>query len=417
MSFPKKVLIIGGGFGGVRAGLDLARHNYADLEITLIDKTGYHYFPPEYYKLVYFKKGDKITQEFYEEESLRFAIPLFEIFSAGSGSASSGGKNRKNFKLVVDEAIEINFKENEVMTKSGIRLDYDYLILALGSETEYFGNLSLKEFAYSFKTVQDALNIRNIIDEIFFNKAKYEPIKILVVGGGITGCEVAANLAETVSYLAKIHSHPQKNISIEIIEGMPNILSQLSSFARNKTEQRLKKLGVKITANNTIAEARKGNVVNKEGKVIPYDFLIWTVGVKACAMTEKLNIKLEKKGLISTDEYLKIPDFQNVFAIGDVSCFKDSEGKPLAMTAQNAVWQGSYIAYTIKRLIHGRRIYKFHPKKFGFIMPLGRNYGVADVGWLKIWGLPAIWLRKLANLRYLTSILPLRRALFHWLRW
>lgn len=406
MSFPKKVLIIGGGFGGVRAGLDLASHNYADLEITLIDKTGYHYFPPEYYKLVYFKKGDDITREFYEEESRRFAIPLFEIF-----------KNRKNFKLVIDEAVGINLKENEVTTKSGMRINYEYLILALGSETEYFGNLSLKEFAYSFKTIQDALNIRNIIDEIFFKKAKYEPIKILVVGGGITGCEVGANLAETVSRLAKIHSHPQKNISIEIIEGAPNILSQLSSFARNKTEQRLKKLGVKIITNNIIVEAKKREVINKQGEVIPYDFLIWTVGVKACAMTEKLNIKLEKKGLISADEYLRIPDFQNVFAIGDVSCFKDSEGKPLPMTAQNAVWQGSYIAYTIKRLIHGRRIYKFHPKKFGFIMPLGRNYGVADLGWLKIWGLPAIWLRRLANLRYLISVLPLRRALFYWRKW
>lgn len=406
MSFPKKVLIVGGGFGGVRAGLDLARHNYADLEITLIDKTGYHYFPPAYYKLVYFKKGDKITQEFYEEESRRFAVALSEIF-----------KDKNNLKLVIDEVSEISLEKNEARTKSGTKFDYDYLILALGSETDYLGNLSLKEFAYPFKNIQDALNIRNIIDEIFFNKAKYEPIKILIVGGGITGCEVAANLAETVSYLAKIHSHPQKNISIEIIESLPSILSQLSLFARNKVERRLRNLGVEITTNNAIAEARKKEVINKEGKAIPYDFLIWTVGVKACAMTEKLNIKLEKKGLILADEYLRIPDFQNVFAIGDVSCFRDSEGKSLPMTAQNAVWQGSYIAYTIKRLIHGRRIYKFHPKKFGFIMPLGKNYGVADLGWLKIWGLPAIWLRRLADLRYLISILPLRRALFYWRKW
>ncbi|OGZ32245.1 MAG: hypothetical protein A3H02_00895 [Candidatus Niyogibacteria bacterium RIFCSPLOWO2_12_FULL_41_13] len=417
MPFPKKVLIIGGGFGGLRAGLDLVRHNYADLEITLIDKTGWHYFPPEYYKLIYFQKGDDITREFYEKESHRFAIPLYEIFSTEGGSAFSGGKNKKNFKLVVDEAIKINLKQNEVITKSGAKIDYDYLILALGSETEYFGNSSLKEFAYPFKTVQDALNIRNIIDELFFKKAKYEPIKILIVGGGVTGCEVGANLAETVSRLAKIHSHPQKNISIEIMEGAPNILSQLSDFARNRVLRRLENLGVKITTNNTIVEAKKGEAINKQGEIIPYDFLIWTVGVKACGITEKLNIKLEKKGLVSVDEYLRIPDFQNVFAVGDISCFKDFEGKPLAMTAQNAVWQGSYIAYTIKRLIHGRRIYKFHPKKFGFIMPLGKNYGVADLGWFKIWGLPAIWMRRLANLRYLLGILPLRRALFYWRKW
>lgn len=408
MSFPKKILIIGGGFGGVRAGLDLAKHNYSDLEITLIDKDGFHYFTPEYYKLVYFNKDDGIDADFFKKAIYRFSVPLYEIF-----------KGKRNFKLIIDEAEDIDFEKNKVKTKSGAVFSYDYLILALGSETEYFGNLSIREFVYPFKTIQDSLNARNAVDELFYREAKHDPIQISVVGGGLTGCEVAASLSETVSNLAKIHSHPRENVSVEILEGSYSILPQFDKWTRKKVESRLKKMGVKISVNRIITEVKEDNVITKDGKIFPYDLLIWTVGVKANRLVEKLKgVKLDKKNLILVDEYMRIPPFENVFAIGDLASFKDAAtGMACPMTAQSAISEGRYVAYAIKRLMHKRKIYRHWPERHGFIIPLGKNYGIFKYGFLRLWGRPVVWLRKLANLRYLMSILPIRRALFFWRKW
>lgn len=400
----KTVLILGGGFGGVRAGLDLCRN--PDLEVVMIDNDGSHYFQPNFYKTLSFEKihGQK---NFFERELKNFSIPLKEIF-----------RNKPNFSLIVDNVSEIDLAKKEVGTKLGKMYNCDYLIIALGSETEFFGNSELKEFALEFKSPQDALNVRNAFDELFERKGKREPLKTVIVGGGLSGCELAANLAEAKEKMAKAHGYPSENVSIEILEAGSEILCQLSPSLKKIANQRLNDLGIKISVCTPVLNVENGKLNDKNGKVFEYDLLIWTAGVKGCSLVSSIKgVKIEKKNTIRIDEYLQIRPFQNVFAIGDIAYFKTAAGKTLPMTAQTAYQQGAYAARATNRLIYGKKLAPFKFKKIGFVAPLGNHFALLDFGWLKLSGKAAYWIKMFANLRYLLSILPVRKAIQIWREW
>lgn len=401
----------------MRAALDLARHKY-DLEVILIDKNGFHSYPADYYKLLAptAERQVHLNPARFRTLFSSVTIPLAEIF-----------EGRENVELVFEEAADIKPARREVLTLQGSHTKYDWLILAIGSVTNFYDIPGLKARALEFKTTADALNVRNAIDEVFGRKGKHEKINIVVGGGGFTGCEVAAELAGYLTELSEIHGHPQQNIKLSIVEAAPQILSAAGVWIQKEAEKRLKSLGVEILLDSPIVDVRDGNLLLKNEKTIDHDVLIWTAGVKANPLAEKMKGAILGKGsCVVVNEYLQVGLSPNIFCIGDASfCrgFSASGGsasggddKPLPMTAQTAISQGRYAAYAIKRALHGRRALPYYPAKSRFVIPLGGHYALADLGWFRVEGILAWSLKRLAALKYFLSILNFKKALKLWLK-
>ncbi|OGZ29764.1 MAG: hypothetical protein A2931_00490 [Candidatus Niyogibacteria bacterium RIFCSPLOWO2_01_FULL_45_48] len=400
-------VIVGGGFGGVRAALDLSRHKH-DLKVVLVDKNGYHSYPADYYKLLSPSSDHK---EHFGPAKFRLmfssvSIPLPEIF-----------EGIESVEILTDEAVGFDVRASLVKLASGGEIKYDWLILAPGSVTNFYGVPGLKSRALEFKTTSDSLNLRNAVDEVFERKGKREPINIVVGGGGFTGCEVASELVGYADSLSRIHGHPRDSVYVSIIEASPVLLGPLSDWAKRKTEARLKKLGVKIFLSDPIIDVMDGALRLKSGKEIRFDVLVWAAGVKANFLGEKIEgAELAKGSCLMVDEYLRVGNHENIFAVGDIAFCEGFDKKPMPMTSQTAVSQGQYVAYSIKRQLHGRKIFKYHPRESKFIMPLGGKYAITDLGFVKISGFLAWYLKRFVALKYFLSILPATKAFKVWWR-
>ncbi|MEK7599054.1 MAG: FAD-dependent oxidoreductase [Patescibacteria group bacterium] len=403
----KQVVIVGGGFGGIRAALDLARYKH-DLDIILVDKNGYHTFTPDCYKLLV---PASESQAHFNPVKFRLffssvTIALAEIF-----------EGRENVELVLDEAVKINPLSQEVATLGGRQLQYDWLILAVGSVTNFFDVPGLRSRALEFKTAADALNLRNAIDEVFIRKGKNEKINIIVGGGGFTGCEVAAELSVYLKKISSIHSHPARNIKLIVIEAAPVLLATAGDWVGQKAQDRFKKLGVEIILSDPIVDVRDRTIALKSSKIIDYDVLVWTAGIKANPLTEKITgVAFVKNACIPVNDYLQVSLSPNIFVVGDAAYCRGPDEKPLPMMAQTAIFQGRYAAYAIKRFLCGREILKFYSKKISLIIPLDGHYAIANLGRLKMEGFSAWVIKRLAALKYFLSILPVKKALKLWLK-
>ena len=400
----KTVVIVGGGFGGVRVALDLSRHEH-DLKIVIVDKDGYHSYPADYYKLLSPSHDGK---EHFGPAKFRLmfssvSIPLAEIF-----------EGKKNIEIVFGEASGVDSVQNELILSSGSRVKYDWLILAVGSATNFYGIPGLASRAIEFKTTEDSLNLRNAVDEAFGRKGKRESVSIIVGGGGFTGSEVASELVGFVQSVAKLHGHPAEKVSISIVEASPVLLASAGDWVSKKAVLRLKKLGVEVLLGDPLIDVKDNVVDLKSGKSINFDVLVWTAGVKANPLAEKIaGLNLSKGSCVTVDEYLRTNLAENIFAIGDVAFCMDKD-KPMPMTSQTAISQGRYVAHYIKKKLHGRGIFKYHPKKSNFIVPLGGRYALIDFGKLKLEGFIPWALKRVVALKYFLSILSFRKALKAW---
>lgn len=403
----ERVVVIGGGFAGVAACLGLLRSKQS-IFITLIDKNMHHAYHPDYYEI-----ASAITRELKNANAADLldlkqtaAIPFFKIF----------GKY-KNIEILKDEATDIDFKKTFVKTKNGHELFYDSLIIAAGSKTSFYNIKNLNAFVFEFKTIDDALNIRNNLHEIFANKPKKENIKIIIGGGGFSGCELAAEIALYIKFLYKIYGRPRKSAEIEIIEASENILDGVNIWTRKKAVGRLKKLGVKISPNLKIQKIEERELIFENKKTTNFDMLIWTAGVEAESISKLFSKEIvhEKKFCLITDGYLNIRGMKNVFAAGDIAYALDEKNFPVKMTAQTAISEGRYIAKTIKKRLEGKNIAPYKPKQSKFIIPLGGKYAIADLGFIKFSGILAWCLKSVVTLKYFLSILPISKAIILWL--
>ena len=401
----KTVVVVGGGFGGVRAALDLSRHEH-DLKIIVVDKDGYHSYPADYYKLLSPSHDGK---EHFGPAKFRLmfssvSIPLAEIF-----------EGKKNVEIVFGEASGLDSVKNELILSSGSRVKYDWLILAVGSATNFYGIPGLASRAIEFKSTEDSLNLRNAVDEAFARKGKRENIDIVVGGGGFTGSEVASELIGYAKNLAELLGQPAENLSVSIVEASSVLLGSAGEWVSRKAALRLKNLGVQIFLGDPLVDVKDNAVDLKSGKSLDFDILVWTAGVKANLLAEKISgLNLSKGSCITVDEYLRVNLAENIFAIGDVAFCMDKD-KPMPMTSQTAISQGRYIAYYIKRKLRGREAFKYHPKKSNFIIPLGGRYALLDLGRFRTEGFMPWVLKRFVALKYFLSILSIKKAFRAWL--
>ena len=398
-----KVLILGGGFGGVRVALDLDRKLKGQVQITLVDRNNYHLFLPSLYEVAsaYGVKKDPFAVKMRKT----VCVPYGEIFSG------------KSINFIQAEISMVDLKTKNVRTKGGEVLFYDYLVIALGSQTADFGIPGVKEYAYQFKSIEDAIAINLKIGKLVKKMAsgkKMDPLKILIGGAGFTGIEFAAELSCCIKKIANDYNIKEKYFQVTLIEAGPKILPMVSNSERKIISKRLTELGVVLMENSPIEEVGDDLVKLKSGQILKGDMIVWTAGIKANEFLGSIiGLPVTDKGKIVIDENLQVEGWKNVFAVGDNQEFIDSKTqKSVPALAYTAVDQGKVVANNIYQILNGRNLKLYKPYYGIWIAPVGGKFALAHLwgGW-GISGFMGWLVRELVDLRYLISILSLGEAL------
>jgi NADH dehydrogenase len=361
------VIIIGGGFGGLYAAKAL---NRASVNMTLIDRRNFHLFQPLLYQVATggLSPGD-------------IASPLRSIL-----------KKQKNVQVILGEVIDVNPGKKHIILRDG-ELSYDTLIVATGAHHHYFGNNLWETSAFGLKTIEDATAIRSKILRAFENGEKEADhqkrnalLSFVIVGGGPSGVELAGAIGELARDTLKgnFRNIDPTHSRIVLIESYDRILPQYPPKLSAKALETLNRLGVEVMTNAVVTQITEEYVAVRTSVgdiIIPSYTVLWAAGVKASLLGELLakrtKAETDKAGRIIVTEKCYIPDFPEIFVIGDVACFKDSKNKPLPGVATVAIQQGRYVSNVIKRQINGFNTPVFKYRDKGSLAVIGRASAVA----------------------------------------
>jgi len=399
----KRVVIVGGGLGGLRLAEDLYG---SGMQVVLIDKNNFHQFPP----LIY-----QIASAGIDPSSISF--PFRQIF-----------RKRKDFYFRMAEARMVDTEKKILQTSIG-KIDYDYLVLAAGATTNFFGNKNIEEWAIPMKTVPEAMGLRNALLSNFeraltcaTEEERQELLNVVIVGGGATGVEIAGALAEMRRYVIP-YDYPDMDSSlmhIYLIEAGDRLLAGLSQESSQKAYEFLKSMGVDIQFGKMVTDYRDHKVVMKDGTEIPTRTFLWVSGIRANAMPGIDESHLGRGFRFKVDEYNRIPGIEDVFAIGD-QCLQTSDaaypnGHP--QVAQVAIQQAKNLAKNLKLINQGAdssELTAFHYKNLGSMATIGRNKAVVEIGKFHSQGFFAWVLWLVVHLRSILGVKNKMMVLLNWL--
>ena len=380
----KKVLVIGGGYGGLRAIETLSK--YKDVAITLIDKNPYHYLQTEAYGYI---------------------AGQFDMHDVAIDLKSWCEGFKGNVEFIHEEATSINFEEKSVHL-SETDLLYDYLIVATGAKTNFFSFIEgLRENSYGVKNLQRAYNFRKEFENLIYTKLQDEQganegeINIAIGGAGLSGVEVAAEMAYVLQSYSKTIGDTAREISINLIDGSETFRPGMVDYLIASTQGRLEELSIKILTVACMHNIDASHIHFKNGEKLPYSFMIFTGGIKAAALNDTIeNKKNSINQLIATPE-LNVQGQKDVFAIGDCVEIKDAEGNVLPPTAQIAEKSAEYVAKTIRQRIDGVESQAFDADIEGIFIALGGKYAVGEIfKYIKVKGYAAYLLKKAITYAY-----------------
>jgi NADH dehydrogenase len=399
----KRVVIVGGGLGGLRLAEDLYG---SGMQVVLIDKNNFHQFPP----LIY-----QIASAGIDPSSISF--PFRQIF-----------RKRKDFYFRMAEARMVDSEKKILQTSIG-KIDYDYLVLAAGATTNFFGNKNIEEWAIPMKTVPEAMGLRNALLSNFeraltcaTEEERQELLNVVIVGGGATGVEIAGALAEMRRYVIP-YDYPDMDSSlmhIYLIEAGDRLLAGLSQESSQKAYEFLKSMGVDIQFGKMVTDYRDHKVVMKDGTEIPTRTFLWVSGIRANAMPGIDESHLGRGFRFKVDEYNRIPGVEDVFVIGD-QCLQTSDaaypnGHP--QVAQVAIQQAKNLAKNLKLINQGAdssALTAFHYKNLGSMATIGRNKAVVEIGKFRSQGFFAWVLWLVVHLRSILGVKNKVMVLLNWL--
>jgi NADH dehydrogenase len=365
-----KVVILGGGFGGLAAARAL--HKTAD--VTVVDRHNYQTFLP----LLYQVSTAGLAAD-------HVAYPI------------RGALRKTPVKFRMGSPISIDHKNKEVKLDSSELLKFDHLVVALGSVTADFGIPGVKEFTLGMKTVSEALTIRAEIMRRFEDLCRFEDdtkLSITVVGGGPTGVEMAGAIAELIrGPLKSDQANAAAHIDITLIEAGPRLLPPFAPSLSARTKKDLEKLGVKVLLNAAVQEVEHRKIKLKDGTIIASEITIWAAGVKGSDAMAQLNLPTVANR-VAVDPTMQVKNYPNVWALGDIAAAIGKDGNTLPMVAPVAIQQGKFIAKQIMRLSKNQKLENFKYLDKGSMATIGRNKAVVQVKSLKISGAIAwlIWL-------------------------
>ncbi|MEP7170216.1 MAG: NAD(P)/FAD-dependent oxidoreductase [Bacteroidota bacterium] len=393
----KRILIAGGGFGGIELA---KRINKKLFQVVMIDKNNFHTFQPLLYQ---------VATGGLEPDSI--AYPIRKIFS-----------RRKNFIFRMAEAIEVKSDQHILVTSIG-EIPYDFLVIATGSMTNYFGNDELQNNAITLKSITDALDLRSLILQNFekmlteqteSEQPKY--LNIVIAGGGPTGVETAGALAELKKHVLP-NDYPEldfNRVNIHVIEAGEKILGTMSYQASRKAKEFLQKIGVNVWLKTKVVTYNGNLVTLSDGQKIDCNIFIWTAGVMGNIIKGISNDLILKGNRVKVDVYNRLTGYEDIFIIGDVAAMTDEDGnaRENPMVAPAAIQQAKNLA----RNLNGKKSQwrKFYYRDLGTMATIGRNKAVADFKIIKLQGIIAwfIWM-----FVHLMSIVGFRNRLIVFINW
>ena len=381
----KKVLVVGGGYGGLRA-IETLEKNDA-ISITLVDENPYHYLQTEAYGYIAGK---------------------FDVHDIAIDLQSwCEGFSRVDFVQAKISSIDFD-AQVAVGEDATLQFAYDYIIVAVGARTNFFSFIEgLRENSYGVKFLNRAYNFRKEFEELLYNKLNTQhtsngkKLNIAVGGAGLSGVEVAAEMAYVLQEYAKTIGVRAKDISVYLIDASETILPGTSSYVITKTEKRLQNLGVKILTNAFISKVDASKIYFKDDTELEYCFMVFTGGIKAAPLNETIECEKNRINQLIPDKKLNIQGYKNAFAIGDCVEIRDEKDALLPPTAQTAERSAEYVAKAIMSRISGEEPKEFSASVMGMFVALGGKYAVGEVfGFIKVKGYNAYLLKKAITYGY-----------------
>lgn len=373
-----RVVIVGGGFGGVKAALDLADDER--FHITLIaDHTDFRYYPTLYRTAT---GGRRMLS----------AIPLEEIFAG------------KKIHILNDRMVSIDREARVVKTKVGHEVGFEALVLALGVKTNYFGIKGLEQLSFGIKTNADAEELKAHLHQQLI-KEKRPDLNYVVVGGGPTGIELAGVLPSYLRQIAKRHGLGRRAIHVDLIEAAPRLVPRMPKDVSRRIARQLRKLGVKLYLDTTV-QAQTADALMVNNKPIRSHTVIWTAGVFNHPFFSSDDFQLAQNGKVRVDQFLQSE--KGIYIIGD------NADTPYSGMAQTALYDGAYVAANLKRLVNKDEPKPYHAKKPIYVFPAGHHWAAVLWGKVRIYGKLGWLLRSLADLIAYHDYQPWQLATKRW---
>ncbi len=374
------IVVVGGGFGGVKAALELAKRSRH--RVTLISDRDHLLFYPLLYSTA---TGKSIEQS---------VISLRTIFYSS------------RVRVVQDTITSID-THRKIVVGAKKQYQYDRVIFALGVVTSYFHLPGLDTYSYGIKSSYDVMKFRDHLHTTLLEDAKLDK-NYIVVGAGPTGVELAASLASYLKTIAKRHNVRNKRIRLLLVEAAPRVLPRLSVSSSKLVQRRLKKLGVRVMVNKKV-ESEDDDGLFIDGKELPTKTVIWTSGVSNHPLFSEHDdvFSLNQAGKVIVDDQLQAA--KDVYVIGD------NASTPFSGLAQTAVYDGKFVAKLLSRRRQAKKLPKYRAHTPFSVVPVGANWAIMEYKSFKLWGLPAGMIRKCADLVAYLDLFPLPYALHLWL--
>jgi len=408
----KNILVLGAGFGGLRTAIDIDRGlrktGLPGYNVILIDQYPYHTFTPLLYETA------SVSDRCFPREKLE-SLVVYHISNLLSGTSVFFKQAR---------VLRIDLKERKTYLGSE-RVPFEYLVLALGAETAYFGIPGLKENSFSLKTFEDAFSIRSRLGDLVNKKG--DGARIIVGGGGSTGIELAAEIKMFLK-------HAKRNdIEVVLLEATPTLLPGFDEKVARLANKRLEKLGIRVMVNKSVSSVGFQKATLKDGTTLTFDLFMWTGGVSASSLTKSLPLKVRKEeksrievvgnlSCVPEDAGAEVTD--RIYAIGDIACIHNQKSKKMVpLVARAAIEQGKTAARNIVEQIKteeakGSPTKKFFytPREYPYVIPVGGKFAIVKIGPFFISGLAGWFLKTLVELNYFLSIMSFGKAFGIWMK-
>ncbi|MEO8757347.1 MAG: NAD(P)/FAD-dependent oxidoreductase [Devosia sp.] len=393
-----RIVIVGGGFGGLAAVSDLKG---VDAEITLIDRRNHHLFQPLLYQVATTSLGPS-----------EIAWPIRQL-----------AHKRQDVRTVMGTVASVDTNANIVRLEDGHEVPFDYLVLATGAQHAYFGHDDWEPFAPGLKTLEDATAIRRRL-LMAFERAELETdperrkalLTFAIIGAGPTGVELAGAIIELGRITLRRdfrNIHPDE-ARVLLIEAGPRVLANFAPEMSTYAERALKELGVEVELNKPVTAVRADGV-EFGGTMLKSETIIWAAGVLASPAARWLGVEADRAGRVKVNPDLSVPGHPNILAIGDTMTITGRDGKPVPGIGDAAKQGGRHAAKLIRARLGGSTIaMPFHYRHLGDIATIGRSRALIDFGWIKLTGWIGWWIWGLAHIYFLIG---LKNRIFIALNW
>jgi NADH dehydrogenase len=361
-----RVVILGGGFGGLAAAKALGKH----AEITVVDRNNFQTFLPLLYQ---------VSTAGIAADNVAFPI--------------RGAIRKYHAKFRMGSPISVDHKNKTVKLDSSELIPFDFLIVAMGTVTADFGIPGVREYALGMKTIQESLLIRSEVMRRFEDLCRFEDntrLSLAIVGGGPTGVEMAGALAELRDGpLRRDNAEAARHIDVHLIEAGPRLLPMFSEKLTTKAKKALEEMNVHVMINTAVKSIDHGIINFADGTELRSDVIVWAAGVKGAPAINNLGVQVEANRL-KTDQTLQVSHYPYMFAVGDIAGAKGADGRFLPQVAPVALQQGRFVAAQIIRSLRGKKLKEFAYRDKGSMATIGRHKAIIQVKGLKISG-PIAW--------------------------